>query len=269
MSGIFKPPFGTPLNKSHPLARGLVGSWLMNEGAGLTANDSSGNNYTGDFVSAVSWIPGPTGNVLDFAGNEDYINCGATAALNVTGPFTFSVKVHFENSAINTTFVLGKYTATGDKRQYCLRNASKELTLYLGTSDGTGTSKTTTVGDPIAWTNVWYTITCKWEGIGTASRIFVNGVETSYSEAAVKNDAILDYAGNDFLIGLIEAYPSLYELNGEIDYLHFWDRALTDEEIAYQYAFPFAMFDSVEYPAWMYEEAAAATGNPWYYYAQQ
>lgn len=53
-----KPRLGTPLNKSHRLARGLVGCWLMNEGGGSQLFDLSGNHNTGTIN--VGWTS-PTG----------------------------------------------------------------------------------------------------------------------------------------------------------------------------------------------------------------
>ena len=40
--GKQKPPLGFGIDRSHPLARGLVGCWLFNEGAGGRANDIAG-----------------------------------------------------------------------------------------------------------------------------------------------------------------------------------------------------------------------------------
>ncbi len=51
-SNYQKPVRGTPLNKSHPLARGLVGSWLLNEGTGDTVSDGVNPSHNGDFLSS-------------------------------------------------------------------------------------------------------------------------------------------------------------------------------------------------------------------------
>ena len=44
-----KPPIGSQIDWSHPLAKGLVGCWLMNEGGGNVVNDiarrNNGTNY--------------------------------------------------------------------------------------------------------------------------------------------------------------------------------------------------------------------------------
>jgi hypothetical protein len=47
-----KPPVGSQINFGHPLSKGLVGCWLMNEGGGPTANDLSGNKNKGILENA-------------------------------------------------------------------------------------------------------------------------------------------------------------------------------------------------------------------------
>ena len=42
-----KPPVGKQVNRSHPLARGLVSAWLFNEGAGTILQDLSGYKNNG------------------------------------------------------------------------------------------------------------------------------------------------------------------------------------------------------------------------------
>ncbi len=46
------------MNVQIPIAEHLVGRWSMNEGAGTTANDSTGNGNAGTLIGDVSWGPG-------------------------------------------------------------------------------------------------------------------------------------------------------------------------------------------------------------------
>jgi len=53
-----KPPLGTQIDRGHPLARGLVGCWLMNEGAGNLVANAAGPLYKGTFYSSTAlWVP--------------------------------------------------------------------------------------------------------------------------------------------------------------------------------------------------------------------
>ena len=79
---ILKPPKGAMLNRGHPLALGLVGCWLMNEGGGNIVNDLSGNGNTGVFVGdGVSWSAGKYGPGISLAGSDDYVSLGTNACI--------------------------------------------------------------------------------------------------------------------------------------------------------------------------------------------
>ena len=71
-----KPTRCAQLNRSDPLARGLIGAWLLNEGTGGTAYDGTGNGNAGTLTamdSATDWVGGRDGWALDFDGSDDYI----------------------------------------------------------------------------------------------------------------------------------------------------------------------------------------------------
>ena len=59
MQSVFKPPRGTLLNRTHPLARGLVGAWILNELTGETLFDISGHGCLMTMVAnAPRWAAG-------------------------------------------------------------------------------------------------------------------------------------------------------------------------------------------------------------------
>ena len=65
-----KPRLGMQLNRRHPLAKGLVGCWVMNEATGNKVFDLSGNGNTGSFESSTAWVVGG----VNFNGSSDYIS---------------------------------------------------------------------------------------------------------------------------------------------------------------------------------------------------
>ncbi len=67
MKWIQKPPLGIPVNWSHPLSRGLVGCWLMNEGSGNLTYDLSGRDHA-IITGSPEWKDGG----IYFADNSDY-----------------------------------------------------------------------------------------------------------------------------------------------------------------------------------------------------
>jgi hypothetical protein len=55
------------------LDNAIIGYWKMNEGYGVTTNDSS-NNQKGSYVSGASWVGGKYGTALSFDGFDDSLN---------------------------------------------------------------------------------------------------------------------------------------------------------------------------------------------------
>jgi len=67
---------------------GLVGFWKINEGAGSTANDSSGNNLHGIITGNPTWVDGLDGYALQFDGDGDLVDLGNDLSLNITNQIT-------------------------------------------------------------------------------------------------------------------------------------------------------------------------------------
>lgn len=51
LSPYQKPPIGTQLDRNHPLTKGLIGCWIMNERAGRRLTDYSGYNKHGTLIN--------------------------------------------------------------------------------------------------------------------------------------------------------------------------------------------------------------------------
>src|SRR3990167_7263966 len=91
--GKVKPVVGSQINWGHPLAKGLVGCWLMNERGGRKIIDLSKKRittFTGNSVldKLGSQLPSNTGVQAD----TDYMNLGNITELKKT-PFTVIIKV--------------------------------------------------------------------------------------------------------------------------------------------------------------------------------
>ena len=60
-----------------------VGIWLLDEGAGQVAKDSSANGNDGELIKKPKWVDGKLGKSLEFDGTN-YINCGHDESFNLT-----------------------------------------------------------------------------------------------------------------------------------------------------------------------------------------
>ena len=67
-------PTNPVINRSHPLARGLVGAWAFEDGGGSTLRDVSGHGNDGVLTSGgFVWSTSPFGGALTFSGSNNVI----------------------------------------------------------------------------------------------------------------------------------------------------------------------------------------------------
>jgi hypothetical protein len=90
-----KPPLGAKINWAHPLAKGIVGCWLFNEGMGDKVYDLSGNGNTGTLTGfshpatvTSGWNPGKFGKMINFDGTSNKIVFNNITLIN---DFTFNI----------------------------------------------------------------------------------------------------------------------------------------------------------------------------------
>src|SRR5687768_14585466 len=73
---LHKPRLGSRLDRRHPLSRGLVSRWLLNEGGGATAWNIANPNNHGTLTTmdpTTDWVASPRGMVLTFDQTNDHI----------------------------------------------------------------------------------------------------------------------------------------------------------------------------------------------------
>ena len=90
---------GLILDPAHPLARGLVGWWPLNEGAGAGANDVSLNRNSGLFANIVQgstsgWVGGVGGHAVQFDGSVVIVSVPHAAPVALTGDMSFIAWVY-------------------------------------------------------------------------------------------------------------------------------------------------------------------------------
>lgn len=233
MKHISKPILGTQLNWAHPLAKGLVGFWLFNEGSGNKVQDLSMNGNHGTVVGA-SRVPGKDGMALSFDNLDDYVAILDNPTLRFTDKFTISALIYplgwGENSVGR---IFDKNTAaTNDGYMFYLNNTiTAGLTVGLNTSFHNSSAN-------VAVLNKWQRMTVTF-GAGLTSnqiRFYVNGVPAGVATktTAITTSTIVANIGNRL--------DTERTFNGTIDNVQVWNRALFAQEILDLQIAPYSMF---------------------------
>lgn len=237
-----KPRLGTPLNKSHRLSKGLVGCWLMNEGGGKTVYDLSGNGHKGTFVNQTTWVSGKYGPATYYDGTDDVI----AIPNRIWHDSKFTVVVGLSSADLTATV-----SALAGSRD----TANKGWSVRLEQWNDTGKFGFTVegVGD---YASILDSPT---EGIcavsvvdGSLVTYFVNGQFDTDAIGAINNpDTAGLYIGGVGTWGGIDA-----DYKGNIEFVLYYDRALSNSELLQLYRNPFCMFEPTLGPVFFSTPAA-------------
>ncbi len=196
----------------------LVAWWTLDEGTGTTALDSSGKGNDATFQGNPQWVAdGRLGGAVQFNGTSDYLAAPDSASLDIRGDkLTLAAWVKANSWA--TSHIIRKIPDTGTGSIYFIRVQSNVLRGDLATPTGTVVVQGVTAVRAQEWVHA--ALVCD----GAEGRIYLNGVVDGRANVSGK----IAESNNELRIGRGE--PAGY-LNGSVDDVRIYNRALTVEEI--------------------------------------
>ncbi len=214
----------------------LAGAWHL-DANDAASPDTSGHNLTANRVGApVAVSPARFGNGLRFPTENDYLDAGSHSELQ---PAHVTVMAWVRSAATPAT-------VKGIVSQGAAGSCSfSSYSIYTGGSavgdGGTrfyvhtagGTVKTTAVNNASVWNGQWHLLTGTYDG--TTSRIYIDGSLAGSGTGPAGPIAYSLGLNNDFIIGGV-VDPSCVEstnFTGDMDEVRVYNRALSQEEIAY------------------------------------
>lgn len=223
----------------------------FDEGGGGTAADASGNYLTGNLTNGPTWAAGRSGSALSLSGGNQYVNLGNPPAFNFgAGPFTLEAWVKlaadgtqdeiFDKGCCGATDVVVHTLTTGVLR-FCFRVGGAGPCI-----DGTRNIKD----------DAWHHVAAVRDG-GTM-RTYVDGSIEAFSAAAPTGSFS---NGSNLLVGeRASAVGSGTALNGQVDEVAIYDKALTAADIAeHAAAQGVAFVPQGPVGLWRLDEATGAT----------
>lgn len=217
-----KPMLGEQIDWSNPLAKSLVGYWLMNEGAGTQVNDLSGNGHTGA-ISGATWQAELRGSSLSFAGANSGDGVAVSAVVAV--PLTLTAWVYpIAYDGLYNYFLAGPTISDA----FRVNSSGQALVLRIGSTSYTASTGAVSTG---AWHHVAVTVNG-----GGAVTYYIDGLPRGGATGA-SGTFTLNWIGRRDTI-----QSDHYEWHGQIDSSAVYNRALTATEIASLYADPYQLF---------------------------
>ncbi len=213
------------------LDSGLAGYWKLDDGSGTSAIDSSTNGNTGTLTNGPTWTTGQVGGAVDFDGSNDYINTTDLSSIEGTSQVTFSAWVNADTLSTRRG-VIGK-----EGQNYAMETewtTGDDVLLYFGGGSIYGY----TTSDILA-TGQWQLWTMVFDGnqTGNASRLkfYLNGVERALTFVGTIGSTSPSGSANAVRIG--DSYDNSGNgfLDGKIDEVRIYNRALSADEVGQLY----------------------------------
>ena len=203
----------------------LVAHWLLNEGTGTVATDTSNNGYNGTLTNSPAW----NGNNLVFDGVNDYINLGN---LDISGS-ALSLASWVQADALeNCTYrdcrILSKASSTSGQDHYWMISTTKvgnETRLRFRLKAG-GITSTLVASSGNILNGDRFHVAATYDG--TTMRLYKDGLEVG---SRVKTGNIDTNAGVEAWIGGNPTIASSRPWKGSIADVHIYQSALSVAEV--------------------------------------
>jgi hypothetical protein len=255
-----KPPTGPlKLDVGNPYAAGLELWYLGSERSGPNIQDFATlrPGRKGALAGGASWTPGKIGGgALKFASATDMVNIGTAHGLpsSATQAWTFSLWANWHDTTTATqTLIAAGYA--GAPFSVELVNSGG---LYLRYAYGGGTG--TFLHREDTWPlDTWRHIFITDDGLGNtnSSSLWINGVPTAWETGTETGAHVTSYDSYGVALGARQPFVD-NNLNGQIDNVMVWSRALPPAAATTFYTEPFHLAQTRPLQRWF----VVASGAP-------
>ncbi len=129
---------GLQINRTHPLAKNLIGYWPCNDGTGLKVWDYSGNANQGTLEgTAPAWKGGQKGYAVNLPGTNERIDCGNDAPLDQLGNGSFWLSFRMKSKdtvPLSFGVLCTKFNNASNRMELGSSGSSNRVVLILAKS---------------------------------------------------------------------------------------------------------------------------------------
>ena len=249
-----KPLLGARLTPGHPLARGLVGCWIMNEGSGDKIFDLSGNGNDGTQSGGVAW----EGGNIHYDGTTGYHNIPYSPELYCPTEMTvcFRMKCDIVNHADLVPAIVSMYDYAGGNRMWGITpcNGNNPDTWEIMVSSNGATNNRKSFTSAITLDLDWHTVAVTAQNQDKVWSWYDNGIYKSKITEAEPSGYWYTYTNQESWLR-IGGLSDAYNFDGIVEYVMIYNRILTPQEIQSLHANPYQMFE--QDPIWMFGQGGA------------
>ena len=195
-----------------------------------SANDASGNNNHGSVYGGLSYVKGRIGRAASFNGTDSYIDVPYSPTLSLT-EWTISIWLHTSGEKKGSIILLGRENVDSRYNYSCMLSGGSSISSqYETVEDDFDHTLNSHIDLDRGWNHV--------VSLRTPSgkhQLYINGVlkdSGTWQDTPAKNNAILVVGRN-----LETDEPRKKYLDGLVDEVRIYNRALSESELLYLYEF--------------------------------
>jgi Domain of unknown function (DUF4082)/Concanavalin A-like lectin/glucanases superfamily/Domain of unknown function (DUF4091)/Abnormal spindle-like microcephaly-assoc'd, ASPM-SPD-2-Hydin len=212
----------------------------FNEGSGTSTADASGNGNTATLAGASWTAVGRYANGLSFNGSTGYLEAANSKSLNPATAATFSAWINLAAANSNISSIINKWSQTADDEYLFGLDSTNRLLFAWQTTGGNAWGKLSynlVFGNARIPLGTWTYVSVVRNGASIS--FYVNGnLDVSYSSVADNNP--FRSGINTLRIGAQSRGGMARVLNGTIDEVRMYNRALTAPQIQSDMTTPIA-----------------------------
>jgi len=229
-------PASITVDTTASINSGLVGFWPLTDGTGTTATDLSTGGNDGTQSGGVTWASTAIGTAASFDGVDDEFTISHSSDYNAatTGALSISAWVLID-TATDYRVIVGKDRGGSGREWLVYYNyLESKFSFSIWSSGGTQFLVSSSSTYPLS---TWFHVVQVWDG--STLRGYVDGVEVASLSAAItpKTDATADVKIGDNVDN---------QMDGNIQNVRIYNRAITATEVAELYSVPWTGTDYVD-----------------------
>ena len=238
---IIKPTLGETIAYGNPLAQGLIGSWVCNDGAGTVVSDATGRYGNGTLQGGASWETGTQGLDLKISSaSSQYIQIPNNASYPLVngfdGPCAFTAFILvWLNSNRSYNGLVSKTNNNVPAPFDSYVDSGGTIHFYYG--NGSSNGNISASGMPVGQ---WVQVVITGDTQVDISRIYLNGVQ-------VANGTFVNVADLGTAIRLGNRNDNATYLDGKIGASYLWNRAITLSEVQALAVNPWQVFQGTDH----------------------
>ena len=208
-----------------PVEAELAGWWPMNDGAGTTAIDATGNGNDATFNGDPQWVVGQLDGALEFDGAGDWLECADGGTLAIGEAVSMAAWIKVGGQGLDHKIGGNQDNANGGYKMSIYSNNMVEFEIR--TAANNAVLNRNSAGGTVLEVDTWYHVFGVYSLEAGYIRTYVNGVLDR--ELATTDE--LGVSPGPLRLGCEPYTTGSYHFNGVMDDVRVYDHAVTAAEM--------------------------------------